>query len=262
MIIEAFQGPRPRPDLCVDAAKFSIKILGEIAARKDQLSEPVVNSLPPSGDGVPFKMWEGARQVGARDLTPMATVAGAVADATADFLHAFEMSKTIVNNGGDIAIRLAGGESVNVGIRSDINRPEITHRISISEDLGIGGVCTSGLGGRSFTRGIASATTILARSAVLADAAATAVANATFIDHPNIVRRLADKLDPQTDLKGVEVTCSVGDLEEEFVEACLYKALAYAETLADKGTIFGAVVSIKGQPRITKGIKSIISLIS
>lgn len=262
MIIEAFQGLCRCTNLCVDAAKFSITILEEVAARKDKLSEPAINSLPPSNNGVPFKMWEAARRVGAPDLTPMATVAGAVADATADFLHAFEMSKTIVNNGGDIAIRLAGGEFVSVGIRSDINRPEITHRISISEDLGIGGVCTSGLGGRSFTRGITSATTTLAKSAILADAAATAIANATFIDHPNIVRRLAEKLDPQTDLKGVDVTCSVGDLEEEFVEACLNKALAYAETLADQGTIVGAVVSIKGQTRITKGIKSIISVIS
>ncbi len=262
MIIEGFQGTQPRPDLCVKAANFSIGILEEVAAAKDQLSLPAIDSDPPTGAGVPFKMWQATRLIGAEDLTPMATVAGAVGDATADFLHSFGLSKTVVNNGGDIAIRLACGEFINVGIRSDINSHEITHSILVSEPTGIGGICTSGLGGRSFTRGIASAATVLAKTAAIADAAATAIANATFIHHPNIYRRLADEFDPQTDLKGVEVTCGVGDLEEEFIAVCLNKALKYADSLADQVTIVGTVISIKGQTRLTKGIKSMISVIS
>jgi len=256
MIIECFQGTERRPDLCVKAANFSIGILEEVAAAKKQLSLPAIDSDPPTGAGVPFKMWQATRMIGAEDLTSMATVAGAIGDATADFLHSFGLSKTIVNNGGDIAIRLACGEFVNIGIQSDINNGEIAHSILVYGPTGIGGICTSGLGGRSFTRGIASAVTVLAKTAAIADAAATAIANATFIHHPNIVRRPADEFDPQTDLKGVEVTCGVGDLEEGFIAVCLKKALNYADTLADQGTIVGAVISIKGQTRLTKGIMS------
>ena len=181
MIIEGFEGPQPRPDLCVKAANFSIKILEEVAAAKAQLSKTAITSDPPSGDGVSYKMWQAARRIGAHDLTPMATVAGAVADATADFLHGFGMTRSIVNNGGDIAIRLAGEECVNVGVRSDIDRSEISHRISVSQASGVGGICTSGLGGRSFTRGIASAVTVLGVTAAIADAAATSVANANIL---------------------------------------------------------------------------------
>ena len=261
MIIEGFEGPRPRPDLCVKAANFSIKILEEIAAAKAQLSKTAITSNPPSGDGVSYKMWHAARMIGVHDLTPMSTVAGAVADATAGFLNGFGMTRSIVNNGGDIAIRLSSEECVNVGVRSNVDRPEISHRISVSQDSGVGGICTSGLGGRSFTRGIASAVTVLGVTATIADAAATAVANATYIDHPNIIRINADELDPLTDLKGVKITYSVGDLEEEFIEASFGKTLKYANTLVDHGTIVGAVVSIKGQTRLTNGIESIISAI-
>ncbi len=261
MIIEGFDGLQPRPDLSVKAANFSIKILEEVAAVKAQLSKKAITSDPPSGDGVSYKMWQAAMRVGAHDLTPMATVAGAVADATADFLQGFGMTRSIVNNGGDIAIRLAGEEYVNVGVRSDVDRSEFSHRISVSQASGVGGICTSGLGGRSFTRGIASAVTVLGETAAIADAAATSVANATYIDHPNIIRINADELDPLTDLKGVKITYGVGDLEKEFIETCFNKALNYANTLVNTGVIVGAVVSIKGQTRLTDGIESMISAI-
>lgn len=261
MTIEGFQGRQSRPDYCFEAAKFSLDILEEIAGKRYELSKPAIDSIQPTNGVVSLKMWEAVRKIGAPDLTPMAAVAGAVADATADFLYAFGMSKIIVNNGGDVAIRLDRGECVNIGFRPDITNHEISHRISISCSSGIGGVCTSGLGGRSFTRGISSATTVLADSAILADAAATAVANATFINHCNIVRRRADELDPETDLKGFDITYTVGNLEEEFVKACLNNAISYAESLADKGTIVGAVVSIKGHTCFTKGIEPLISAI-
>ena len=110
----------------------------------------------------------------------MAAVAGTIADATADFLAESGLTRVIVNNGGDVAVRLAEGEKVSVGIRPDVNRPRVSHRLLLAPEMDIGGVCTSGLGGRSFTRGIASAATVFANRAAIADAAATAVANATF----------------------------------------------------------------------------------
>ncbi|MGC8658683.1 MAG: UPF0280 family protein [Desulfomonilaceae bacterium] len=262
MTIEGFQGGQSRPDYCLEAARFSLAVLEEIAARRSELSELAAESEQPRVGIVSSKMWEAVRKIGATDLTPMAAVAGAVADATADFLHGFGMSKTIVNNGGDIAIRLASGEHVNVGFRPDITNHKISHRIKIAHSSGIGGVCTSGLGGRSFTRGITSATTVLAESAILADAAATAVANASFIDHCNIVRRQADELDPETDLGNLEITYAVGKLEDEFVESCLNRAINYAESLVDKGIIKGSLISIKGLTRFTEGISSLISLTS
>ncbi len=74
------------------------------------------------------------------------------------------------------------------------------------------GVTTSGVGGRSLTRGIASAVTVLAANASVADAAATAIANACFVEDDRIIQVPAEKIDPNTDLTGIRVTTEVGPL--------------------------------------------------
>ena len=60
--------------------------------------------------------------------------------------------------------------------------------IEIASDSAVRGIATSGWRGRSHSLGIADAVTVLARSAALADAAATLIANAVDVDHPGIHR--------------------------------------------------------------------------
>ena len=123
--------------------------------------------------------------------------------------------------------------------------------------MGIGGVCTSGLGGRSFTRGIASAATVFADRAAIADAAATAVANATFVKTSAVRRWLADAIDPDTDLKGVEVTTAVGILSDREIEMALGQGITRAEDLVNRGLIKGACVAVKSTMRCTTNISAL-----
>jgi ApbE superfamily uncharacterized protein (UPF0280 family) len=150
----------------------------------------------------------------------------------------------IVDNGGDIAIRLAPGETARVGLRPEIAQPEISHVLNLDGRRSSWGVTTSGLGGRSFTCGIASAVTAVARSASLADAAATAVANACFAPGADVLRVPAAQLDPNTDIPELLVTVAVGDLTGAQRSEALSNARRKAEVLTRKGVIRGALAAV------------------
>jgi uncharacterized protein len=243
-----------RPDSCVEAAARAIGFLEEIAADRNTLRAPAVSLPEPPPDRLAWVMWHAAFAVGDPDLTPMAAVAGTIADATADFLEQQGLTRVIVNNGGDLAIRLANGETAAVGIRTDVNYHEVSLRILLREDMNVRGVCTSGLGGRSFTRGVANAATLFAGSAAVADAAATAVANATYIPSPAVSRLVADSVDPDTDLQGVAVTSHVGRLTQCEIESALSQGIGRAEDLVKQRLIEGACLCVQGHLRSTDGL--------
>ncbi len=261
MFIEGADAGGPRVDLCMEAGERAIGALEEIAAARTALKRPFrqVEEPPP---GTPtHEMWRAVVLVGDSDLTPMAAVAGTIADATADFLAERGLTRIVVNNGGDVSIRLKALESLNVGIRPDVSRLDITHSIRVTADTAIGGICTSGLGGRSLSRGVASAATVLASRASVADAAATAVANATYVPGHAVRRVAADLLDPETDLKGVEVTQFVGDLTCEETERALAQGISRAEALVDRGVIYGACVAVKGRMVWTSALFGAVELL-
>ncbi len=145
-------------------------------------------------------------------LTPMAAVAGTIADAAADWLAKSGAERVIVNNGGDIALRLAPGKQATVGMISDLYTGAIERTVCIRAEDGVGGICTSGLGGRSLTRGIANAVTVFGRTAAQADALATHLANASYIDTAEVVQQPAVQVDAGSDLGALPVTVSVGKL--------------------------------------------------
>ena len=252
----SFEGVR-QPDLCQRAGAAAIGFLEEIAKHRDSVMMPAMSLTEPPAGLLVHTMWVAASIIGDVDLTPMAAVAGTIADATADLLAKSGLTRVIVNNGGDVAVRLAKGEKVSVGIRPDVNRPRVSHRLLLVPELGIGGVCTSGLGGRSFTRGIASAATVFADRAAIADAAATAVANATFIKGPTVHQRLAEKIDPDTDLRGAEVVTSVGLLSDDKIKMALEQGITRAQELIDRDVIKGACVALKSNMRFTTGISAL-----
>ncbi len=165
-------------------------------------------------------------------ITRMAAVAGAVADEIlAAMLGAAELDRAYVNNGGDIALHLAAGQSFAIGMVDRPDRPGLFGQARISAGDGIGGIATSGWRGRSFSLGIADAVTILAQNAAAADAAATVVANAVDLPgHPDITRVPANDLDPQSDLGARLVTRDVGDLwhARHCASACAWRSRSAA----------------------------------
>lgn len=254
MFIDASVQGRPRPDLGARAAEAAVVFLEEVASGWAEVKAPAHLIAETPTSALIRTMWDACRTVGDPDLTPMAAVAGTIADATADVLVGMGSTRVSVNNGGDIAVRLSRGESLAVGIRPNVDSPEITHRVVVTDEMNIRGVCTSGLGGRSFTRGLASAAVVFAPSAAVADAAATAVANETYVPHHTVIRRPAEAIDPETDLKGCEITVSARDLPETVIDRALEQGLRRASLLVEQGLIVGACIVVKGRMVATENM--------
>ena len=181
-------------------------------------------------------------------VTPMAAVAGAVADdVLAAMVDGRDLAKAYVNNGGDIALHLTPGQRFDAGLVFDLDHPALDGTAAISFGDAARGIATSGRGGRSFSLGIADSVTVLAKDAAAADAAATLIANAVDLDHPAIERRPASDLDPDSDLGDRPVTVAVGDLDRADVQSALARGAAMAERLYRTSAIAGALLSLKGQ---------------
>jgi ApbE superfamily uncharacterized protein (UPF0280 family) len=255
LVISAYVGKIPQPEMSMRAAKESFKCLEQVARLRGLLGQRF-SELPDGLDGsLATKMIRSVLAIGDEDLTPMAAVAGTIGDAVADFLFNRGMTKVVVDNGGDVAVRLHDGASVTVGIRPEIGRQEISNVIALDSRSPSWGVTTSGLGGRSFTRGIASASTVIAGSASLADAAATAIANASFVEDKHVIQCLAEEIDPETDIQGVPVTVKVGPLSEETKAMAVSKAMERAEQMIEKDIILGAYVAVQGKIAMTSFFK-------
>lgn len=198
------------------------------------------------------RMVKAARSFHDPSVTPLICVAGASADEVADTVFGRNKAdKVVVNNGGDIAIRLRADERVRVGVKTDLRGRTLTHVIEASPKEGIGGVATSGFGGRSYTLGVANAVTVLAADAVSADVGATLVANATNVESLKVSRSPARELYPATDIPNLPVTVRIGELNETEVEAAISAGIGRAETFQREGLIFGAFVAVRNRFRFT-----------
>lgn len=255
LVISAFVGKVPQPRMGERGGRYAFTVLEKVSRLKRELSGPSTQIQGMPGDSVALEMLRSVVAVGDPDLTPMAAVAGTIADQVADFLAERGMTKIIVNNGGDIAIRLAGDDGVTVGIREDVKAHDFSHVIRLGPERASWGVATSGLGGRSLTRGIASAVSVIAPTASLADAAATAVANATLVRDAGVVQVDAERLAPDTDIPGIPVTCQVGALCEATPSLAVAQALLKAAAMMQQGTIVGAFVSVAGMRGMTPSFR-------
>ncbi len=187
-----------------------------------------------------------------RFLTPMAAVAGAVAEEVLEAMTTGRrLARAYVNNGGDIALHLAPRETFSIGMVDCPDRPSLFGRATIGAADGVRGVATSGWRGRSFSLGAADAVTVLAASATLADAAATLIANAVDIPGlPAIRRKPACDLDPQSDLGERRVTVAVGLLTIDEIDRALASGVAEAEVWRDRGLIEAAALRLGEQTRL------------
>jgi ApbE superfamily uncharacterized protein (UPF0280 family) len=182
-------------------------------------------------------------------ITPMAAVAGAVAEEILGaMLQRAQVTRAYVNNGGDIALHLAGGEQFTVGLVDRPDRPGLMRTMVVNAGDPVRGVATSGHHGRSFSLGIADAVTVLARTASQADAAATIVANSVDLPgHPAIIRCPAHDLQPDSDLGARLVTRDVGELSPSEIGDALEAGAESARKLLAIGLIDGAALRLQGE---------------
>lgn len=253
LVIEAFGAPAEAQAALAQAAARFDGLLEELAAELPLLRAPLDPAAPPPLRGPVARRMLAASLpfAGATFITPMAAVAGAVADEVlAAMLAGRSLERAYVNDGGDVAIFLAPGTGMRVALAvGEIARD--AGRATIRAEDPVRGVATSGRGGRSFSLGVAEAVTVLAATAAGADAAATLIANAVDLPgHPAIRRGPACDEDPDSDLGARLVTLHVGPLTGEEAGRALDAGLAVAEDFRARGLIHAAALFLEGEARL------------
>ena len=246
LIIEAFGAADEVERAYGQAIERFGDILPILVSELPLLRQPIGAAYPLLQGPVARRMVEAVWPHRAVYITPMAAVAGAVAD---EMLQALVQGRTLdkayVNDGGDIALHLMPGHELRAGIFATA----LDGVARLTSDQPVRGIATSGRGGRSFSLGIADSATVLAATAAAADAAATLIANAVNVDHPSIERRPARELDPDSDLGDLPVTVAVGALPDDVIAEALDRGAAEARRLRLCSLIEGAALSLRGHWR-------------
>jgi ApbE superfamily uncharacterized protein (UPF0280 family) len=253
LIVEAF-GEQDQVQAAYRAAATRfVTVLDELCQELPLLRQPMrMDSVLPTGV-VARRMADAVAPFARRCfITPMAAVAGAVAEEILAAMTSVAcLTRAYVNNGGDIAFHLASGQQFVAGMIERPDRPSLLGTITLQSHQLSRGLATSGWRGRSFSLGIADAVTVLARSASLADAAATVIANAVdLLGHPNIVRQAACELAPDSDLGSIPVTRSVGALTGDEIQGALDSGARVAEELLASDLISSSALSLQSHSRI------------
>ena len=229
-------------------------ILSVLVSELDDLRRPLTTAHPLFRGPVARRMAAACWPYRDVFITPMAAVAGSVADEILTaMLDGTTLTKAYVNNGGDIAFHLAPAESLRAAV---VCNPELPHLDAIATLEAMQpsrGIATSGWRGRSFSLGIADAVTVLATNAAQADAAATIIANAVNVDHETIRRQPAHALRDDSDLGVLPVTVSVGTLPIFAINEALSVGVMRAQDLRRSGLIQAAFLSLQGENRIVGG---------
>ncbi|WP_103256277.1 UPF0280 family protein [Tabrizicola aquatica] len=224
------------------AARFST-VLEELVAELPALRLPGARVNGP----IARRMAEAVAPFRPAFITPMAAVAGAVAEEVLAALSGPGISRAYANNGGDIALWLAQGEELTCALAASGGVDLVTVRAADP----VRGIATSGWRGRSFSLGIADAVTVVARSAAMADAAATMIANAVDLDHSGIQRRPACAVQCDSDLGDRLVTVAVPPLTDADRARALETGLRAAQGFCARGLIEGAALFLQGERRVT-----------
>jgi ApbE superfamily uncharacterized protein (UPF0280 family) len=265
------------------AARFFTTVLDDLCTELPVLRTPLPTQ-PPVG-AVARAMHAACLPFADHFITPMAAVAGAVADSVlAAMVAGRDLTRAFVNNGGDIAFHLAPGTSLRCGLVTDLatafasththppltpssppplrppswpaEAPTLDGTFLLTAGHPARGLATSGRackghGGRSFSFGIADSVSVLARTAAQADAAATIIANAVDLPgHGAIDRRPATDIDPASDLGDRLITFDVGPLDDAAIHRALDAGETMADTLLRNRLIDGAILTLRGHLRI------------
>jgi ApbE superfamily uncharacterized protein (UPF0280 family) len=231
-------------------------ILSELVGELPVLRQPVntLSACPLTGP-IAQTMWHACQRCASDFITPMAAVAGSVAQALIGFYAQPGVTRAWVNNGGDIALHLTPGTKVDIGLFADIAKLDghalregitIDGTLSIDYTMPVRGVATSGWRGRSLSLGIADSVTVLAETAALADAAATVIANAVNTNHPAVERQPANEVKDNSDLGLRLVTVHVPALDHDTIRQALKQGLQQALQMKQSGLISACILTCQG----------------
>ena len=251
-------GPAAVEDAHENAWACFVPLLDELMQEWPVLRLPVQAHQPcPLQGAVARRMWLACSPWAAQHfITPMAAVAGSVAQSLIASYDRPGVARAWVNNGGDIALHLAPGQSARVGLYADLARLPVhgwgqdiplDGAFDVTHAMPVRGVATSGWRGRSFSFGIADSVTVLAATAAQADAAASMIANAVNVNHPGIVRQPAHSLRDMTDLGDLAVTVDVPRLPANLVQQALQAGWQCARECQAQGWIAAAFLVCQGQ---------------
>ncbi len=244
-------------------ARFA-HVLDELVHELPLLRLPVTDKMRPRGV-VARRMWDACAAFAPTFITPMAAVAGAVAQELIAFYQRPGIERAWVNNGGDIAVHLAPGQTARVGVYADLARfdwrdanglVDTDGQFELRADQPVRGVATSGWRGRSFSLGIADSVTVLAATAAQADAAATVIANAVDVDNEAIRRVPASERKDNSDLGDTLVTVDVPPLPPAQVRSALDAGAVCARVLQKGGLAWAALLVCQGQWRLVEPLCS------
>jgi ApbE superfamily uncharacterized protein (UPF0280 family) len=210
------------------------------------------------------RMWMACAPFRAGFITPMAAVAGAVAQELIACYQRPGIERAWINNGGDIALHLAPGHSARVGLFADLARFDLRDsgplatdgQFEIGSQMPVRGVATSGWRGRSFSLGIADSVTVLAATAAEADAAATVIANAVNVEDPGIRRQPASACKDDSDLGDILVTTDVQPLPPAQVRRALDAGATRAAALQHAGLVWSVMLVCQGQWAMVEPLSS------
>jgi uncharacterized protein len=245
------------------AAQRFVTILDELCAELPLLRSRISDVSPPPTGRIARCMTNAVAPYSDRCfITPMAAVAGAVAEAVlAGMREAAQLDRAYVNNGGDIALHLGADARYTIGMVERPDRPSLFGTLEISSATPVRGIATSGWRGRSFSLGIADAVTVLAESAAQADAAATIIANAVDLpNHQAITRIPARDIVPDSDLLDLRVTRTVGPLSAQEIAQALDAGEAVAEELRAKGFIHAVALCLQERVRVVAAPENLLSM--
>lgn len=252
LIIEAFGAREEIERAYAQAVDAFADVLPLLVTELPVLRTPLGDARPAVAGPVARRMVEACWPYREDFITPMAAVAGSVADHMLErMLRGVAVRRAYVNDGGDIALHLAPGETLTCGVAHDVTAPALGGTIALTADMPVRGIATSGRackgrGGRSFSFGVADAVTVLAHDGAAADAAATVIANAVDLPgHAAVTRVPACEIDPDSDLGSRLVTLDVATLDRADVDRALRAGVAKAERLRQDGHIYGAVLALQ-----------------
>ncbi len=245
MVIDVSVKGKRMPEIGLEVGKHVLEQFDKLAQYTPKLKEMrTYRNTSSEFPEVLNKMIIAVEKSGYEELNTLGAVAGSFSDIALQKAIELGGTRVIVNNGGDIALRDIEGKPIRVGIPYTNDKEKGQLVLTITEEQDIHGICTSGIGGRSFTKGIATAAVALASDAATADACATYLGNVTNVEDENIIRCLAEEIDSGTDIKGQIVTLKVGQISKEKKYRALLNGLNAAEDLYKKGIINGAVICI------------------
>lgn len=189
----------------LERIRFYRSVLEKHIEKYPEFGTSLVPVLAPAGLHPLLRdMYEAAQAAG---TGPMSAVAGAVAEyISRDILEEYKADEVIVENGGDIFMKLTSPATVSVFAGTSPLSDKIGLVIR-PEETPLSVCCSSGTVGHSLSFGIADACMIACQSGALADAYATAFCNE--VKNSNQVQRVTEMALQKTEI--ISVVIIAGD---------------------------------------------------